>query len=446
MKECWKSGQLSSQDKECVEYFHRKPIFDRILQGFRDKYMSYGSFSGTVTVRNLSAEEREDLEGFFQQNFHGQKSVSVSAARFEKALKSSRFDEISPKKLLEMYFGEEIFWKKEQKKEEALVWQNILQESQQDYAGTPAEGWICELQGQETESKTGMLTYLLKRYKEMGKDREEMKKLLHLAADIINRFPYRQGKQEYLAVFAAMLTGNPHAFDEGTKDGQLLYLLAEWDEKERGTQIEKSEIFPALQKQRQYFAVGILRDDISNYAMVSGIRVWKKDGGLHEGIEGFFREGDMVQVPLNVIAGWERVSCPEGTVYIVENPSVYALLCGKWKEKKACMCMNGQPRLSAVLLLDLFAKAGVKVFYAGDFDPEGILIAQKIKQYYQGEFAYWHMTEQIYKKSRSDEQISEKRLKILDKITDEALQETVQAIKRSRMAGYQENVWEIYLQ
>ena len=180
--------------------------------------------------------------------------------------------------------------------------------------------------------------------------------------------------------------------------------------------------------------------------MVSGIRVWKKEGGLHEGIEGFFREGDMVQVPLNVIAGWERISCPDGAVYIVENPSVYALLCGKWKGKRACMCMNGQPRLSAVLLLDLFAKAGVKVFYAGDFDPEGLLIAQKIKQYYKGEFAYWHMSEQIYEKSRSDEQISEKRLKILDKITDEALQKTVQAIKKSKMAGYQENVWEIYLQ
>ena len=60
MRECWKSGRLSSQDKECVEYFRRKSVFDRILQGFRDKYMSYGSFSGTVIVRNLSAEERED--------------------------------------------------------------------------------------------------------------------------------------------------------------------------------------------------------------------------------------------------------------------------------------------------------------------------------------------------------------------------------------------------
>ena len=61
MRECWNSGQLSLQDKECVEYFRQRPVFDRILNGFRDKYMSYGSFWGTVTVRNLSAKEREDL-------------------------------------------------------------------------------------------------------------------------------------------------------------------------------------------------------------------------------------------------------------------------------------------------------------------------------------------------------------------------------------------------
>ena len=37
------------------------------------------------------------------------------------------------------------------------------------------------------------------------------------------------------------------------------------------------------------------------------------------------------------------------------------------------MCMNGQPRLSAVLMLDLLAASGIKVYYGGDFDPEGLL-------------------------------------------------------------------------
>lgn len=50
------------------------------------------------------------------------------------------------------------------------------------------------------------------------------------------------------------------------------------------------------------------------------------------------------------------------------------------------MCMNGQPRLAGLMVLDLFEKSGIRVYYAGDLDPEGILIAQKLSQYYKGNF------------------------------------------------------------
>ena len=102
--------------------------------------------------------------------------------------------------------------------------------------------------------------------------------------------------------------------------------------------------------------------------------------------------------------------------------------------------------MSSLLLLDLFAKAKMEVWYAGDFDPEGLLIAQKLKQYYQGEFYYWHMTAADYEKSRSLEVISPRRLKILEKIVDEQLMETAEAIKVEKVAGYQENMWKVYLE
>ena len=109
------------------------------------------------------------------------------------------------------------------------------------------------------------------------------------------------------------------------------------------------------------------------------------------------------------------------------------------------MCMNGQPRLSSVLLLDLLAEAGIKIYYAGDFDPEGLLIAQKVKQYYKGETVYWHMSVEEYERSRSSERISEKRRKALERITDADLEDLAEAIRKSGVAGYQENVWEIYV-
>lgn len=440
MKKNWSSGCQKFQAEECAAYFREYPIFDKIFRGFREKYASYGNFSGTVILKNISEKDLEVLEGFFQKNFHGKKSISISAARFEKALKESRFEDFSPKEVLELYFREKMTGKKEQQQSEEQRWNQALEELGEVYKQTYGAEWLSDL----GKCKEEMYFYLQKRYREVGKEKEKIKKLLELGCKILNNFPYHHGNREYLAVFAARMTGNPHAFDDGEKESVFLRMLIQWDIAQREILVERSEIFPALYRQRLYLAAGILRDDMSNCAMLSGIRAWKKNGELHEGMEGFFREGNPVQVPLSVIADWGRVECPEDAIYIVENPSVYAMLCGKWAGKKACMCMNGQPRLSAVLLLDLLADAGVKIYYAGDFDPEGMLIAQKIKKYYQGEAVYWKMSAEDYEKSKSKEILTAKRLKMLDHIDDMELLETAEELRKCGLAGYQENLWELW--
>ena len=143
-----------------------------------------------------------------------------------------------------------------------------------------------------------------------------------------------------------MLTGNPHAFDNGTAAGNFLYQMIQMDLEIRKIKIEFSEIFPAYKRQKSYLMAGIV--------------------------------------------------------------------------------------------LDLFAKSGIRVYYAGDLDPEGILIAQKLSQYYKGEFHYWHMETADYEKCRSEEVISPKRMKILERITDGRLKPVVDRIEEYGPAGYQE--------
>ena len=116
-----------------------------------------------------------------------------------------------------------------------------------------------------------MYFYLQKRYREAGKDKEEIKKVLELGCKVLNNFPYHQGNREYLAVFAARITGNPHAFDDGEREGVFLRMLIQWDLVHREIPVDRSEIFPALYRQRLYLAAGILRDDMSNCAMLCGI-------------------------------------------------------------------------------------------------------------------------------------------------------------------------------
>jgi uncharacterized protein (TIGR02679 family) len=431
--------QNATQIKSCLDYFRSYSVFDSMLRGFREKYDSYGNFSGKVILKALSEEDIDVLEGFFSKSFHGQKSVTISAENFKRALKNSCFDLVEPKELLENYFREKMTGKKERRQNEEGKLKNIFEKYSEIYENTPAFDFVNELLSLD-KSKEG-LKYILKVYRDSERDWNEVERVVKLSAEIINNFPYRQEKLEYLAVFAAFLTGNPHAFDDGTCDSQLLKLLINRDIGIRGIEISSVNIFPAMKKQLIYMKVGILRDDTSNYAMLSGVLACKKDGTLHKGMEGFLAEGDMVHVPLNVISGWEKISCPNDEIFIVENPSIYAMLCAKYRGGKACMCMNGQPRLSSVLVLDLLAKTDTRIYYAGDFDPEGLLIAQKIKQYYKGKFSYWHMSEEAYEMSNPTEIISEKRLKILDKISDEDLKPTAESLRKRGRAGYQEQLF-----
>ena len=97
--------------KDCLAYFRQSPVWKKVLTGFREKYSSYGRFGGKVVLKNLKMQDIDELEGFFGQNFHGQKSVTVSAEKFRQALENSRYRDVTPEYRLEMFFGEPLIGK-----------------------------------------------------------------------------------------------------------------------------------------------------------------------------------------------------------------------------------------------------------------------------------------------------------------------------------------------
>ena len=504
--------------QEAAEYFRQNPVWKKIFEGFQKKYASYDSFSGTVVLRGLKKTEIEELEGFFGRSFHGQKSISISAEKFQKALNRTRFAPVKAQEVVEAYFGEKLVGKKSQRiaVEDARreILEKILEEKCGVCCGKLREEAAYyedgELDEKDKENDTVRETvakeykdeqYVGERkgdatYEQIGgeriknditdlsnwlwgsrtKDLQEWERQLQLSIRILEMLPVHIGSTRYLAVFAAEVTGNPHAFDRGTADGELLYQVIQggWRKSKKAEKtalqpdhsihddvadrfnnksgknaeetISSANImFPALERQKIYLKAGILLDEISNYCMISGILAWKKDGTPHAGMNGFCQEGDCVQVPLSVLAKWGKIDCLNKKLYTVENPSIFAAICEKKKGTCACMCMNGQPRLASILLLDLAAQAGIRICYAGDFDPEGLLIAQKVIQYYKGEAEYWHMTVEDYEQSRSEEKISEKRLAMLERITDERLLPVAERIRELGVAGYQERLIEKYI-
>ena len=56
MKKRWNNGLSSSLTRECADYFRERPVFDRLLRGFREKYMSYGYYK-SITVNGILASD-----------------------------------------------------------------------------------------------------------------------------------------------------------------------------------------------------------------------------------------------------------------------------------------------------------------------------------------------------------------------------------------------------
>ena len=231
---------LQKLESECLTYFKSEPVWRKVLTGFLEKYVSFGKFTGKVQLKNLSADEIEVLEGYFGQNFHGRKSITISAERFAKALENSRYKEISPDQLLKFYFGKEPVSKKEQKKKREQEKQEIEDEFFDYCQGSYAEKFAPEM--------------LVLQRLHIKDNLSEWRQLLFFSADIVNSLPYRSERTEYLPVFAARLTKNPHAFDKGTVFGNLLYELVKLDLNYRKIEVTSLSYF-LMMSQIMYFCI-----------------------------------------------------------------------------------------------------------------------------------------------------------------------------------------------
>ena len=162
--------------------------------------------------------------------------------------------------------------------------------------------------------------------------------------------------------------------------------------------------------------------------MVSG--GWKRDGSLHRGIEGFFLEKEPMRLTLHTMGSIEVIRAQRKQVYVVENPAVFSVLTARYPEC-AAVCINGQPRLAALLLLDSL-KGSHRFFYAGDFDPEGILIAQRLKERYGESLHLWKYDKKWYLQFLSEVELNPRRLKKLEQVYIDELLEIRECMKKKK--------------
>lgn len=138
-----------------------------------------------------------------------------------------------------------------------------------------------------------------------------------------------------------------------------------------------------------------------------------------------------------------KVTAQKREVYVVENPAVFSILTSR-NPSCAAVCINGQPRLASFLLLDFLMETH-QFLYAGDFDPEGLLIAQRLKERYEDSLYLWKYEAEWYKKYLSGVRLSGSRIKKLDHVYSPELLEIKKWMQKEQKAAYQEAMIEIYL-
>ena len=425
-----------SEINEAVEYFKKKPVYEKLFNEFKKKYESHGKIGGIAVLTGLSTGDKEDISSFLMKDFTSEEEVRVSAKLFEKALLKSRFSSLTTLDILTHYFGIKLRTNKEKSEEDVGKRAEYLAE----LTGYTDKAYIKEwLTGVFCTGADGAVVIA----RSYNADKNELKIILQKLIKAIPMLPYFQGgkKKELLAVFAAQAAGNPHFFDDNTLAGNLLTAFLR-DYFRFGYEDDLSE---AENRSKVLFKAGLIKDTLSNDVIAYGIRGRCVDGSLHQGMEGFLHQKEPVKLSLLTLANLEEIftNSVDRRVYIVENPAVFSILISRFPER-AFICSYGQIRRAVFMLLDLFNKNTV-FSYAGDFDPEGLLIAERLKKRYGDRLAFWKYETDIYLKYMSEEKLTKQRIKKLDGVRDAALLKIAELMREEGRAAYQESMLEEYV-
>ena len=425
-----------SEINEAVEYFKKKPVYEKLFNEFKKKYESHGKIGGIAVLTGLSTGDKEDISSFLRKDFTSEEEVRVSAKLFEKALLKSRFSSLTTLDIITRYFGIKLRTNKEKSEEDVGKRAEYLAE----LTGYTDKAYIKEwLTGVFCTGADGAVVIA----RSYNADKNELKIILQKLIKAIPMLPYFQGgkKKELLAVFAAQAAGNPHFFDDNTLAGNLLTAFLR-DYFRFGYEDDLSE---AENRSKVLFKAGLIKDTLSNDVIAYGIRGRCVDGSLHQGMEGFLHQKEPVKLSLLTLANLEETftNSVDRRVYIVENPAVFSILTSRFPEK-AFICSYGQIRRAVFMLLDLFDKNTV-FSYAGDFDPEGLLIAERLKKRYGERLAFWKYEPEMYLKYMSEEKLTKQRIKKLDGVRDATLLKIAELMREEGRAAYQESMLEEYV-
>lgn len=395
--------------EELAKYLKSKKGLNRMFIKLKEKYISLGRYSGVITLNNLTKEESIDIANLLGYRINEGDNLKTSYKELTNKFLETKYYDFNWEELLNNYFNEKIISKKEQleinDKNEYEFFQNILDNNK-------ANNYVDKLRKIINE-KSELYRLLKQRYK---KDKIKLQLDLNNILLLLNNIPKEPTP---LAVYSVK-TGNPHYLDLNTNESNLFLKFLSYIKNEEYPKENEGKI-------NLLSEINVYTDPISNYVITYKIRG-------NDILDKLSDNREIINLNLINILNLEKIDTIEKKVYIFENP---AMLNSLHEVDVPIVITSGIPNLSLYKVLEKLEDNGNELYYNGDFDPEGLLIADKLKKRFPNLKLFCYQKED-YNNSKSNEKISESRLKKLKLISQEELQIIKELLLKNKYSAYQE--------
>lgn len=422
--------KMDAQVKEAVEFFKARKQYHRFLVEMAKNYRSRGIIGGSINLTELSEKERMILCKI-DSKYISAKDAKVTVRKFIKTFDNTFIEGVDFHKLLGDYFAKPIVANKTIKEREEQTKDEYFAQIVNEHQNTPGGLWLKSA----LESKDYGYTLLIREYKQNS---DGLREVLRNVISGVNSLNMNQDNHFRLAMFASMTTKDPHYFDTKNISGKLLLNALAYIAKINTP--ENSEMENEL-----LFKFGIIKDEISNFTTCANIAGYDQLGE-HLGLKEFNLRGEPLQLNIYNLSQIEYLTCTNKLLYIFENPTVFSEVLHNTADiSPSLLCTSGQFKLASLLLIDKAVEKVDKIYYSGDFDPEGITIANRLKKRYGDKVVLWKYDVQTYKKILSKVDLSERRLTQLESTFTAEVQELVELMKAVKKSAYQELLVDEYI-
>lgn len=329
-----------------------------LISRLRQRLERGEGLEGVVTLRDPTPGQRAAVDRLLGRRPSGGATLTLDLMDLDRQLRHAELCDGLPAAIEALCGPLENL--REQQLQGEQQWQRLFAEAaHRAGASRDLQLWLDELRA------TGLLRRL------SGQQLDAARRLLDQTFDLLARLPARGLP---LAELAVAVSGDSHTLDPGRPLATIALRAA--------AQLAGVDHRHDAEARRDAWAgVGVLCDELSAPLLLLNLR---GDNGSLTGraLSSHAESGEPYRLS---VRQWLRhpaaldLKTVGPAVYVCENPSVVAAAANRLGAHGApLICLEGQPKTAARLLLTELARHGVRLLYHGDFDWSGIRIANLV--------------------------------------------------------------------